>query len=184
MFGIKTLLCKLILKNKSLVCEDKIKDLMLSFHADDVGHLACTKKADLGYGWLHYGFIRQLKPKRVLCVGSRYGFIPAVLDLELIDAVEQISNEEAIEFALRLGREEGILAGISGGGGSRFMGSATWLGGGRKLELYHRADCRHLHGATAGRAAGEQYAPYCAFQRRAASTHHPGAARAGRGAGA
>ena len=38
-----------------------------------------------------------------------------MLDLSLIDAVEPITNEEAIEYARRLAREEGILAGISGG---------------------------------------------------------------------
>jgi len=38
-----------------------------------------------------------------------------VLDLSLVDAVEQVSNEEAILFARRLAVEEGILAGISCG---------------------------------------------------------------------
>ena len=38
-----------------------------------------------------------------------------MLDLSLIDAIEQVSNEEAIAFARRLAREEGILSGISCG---------------------------------------------------------------------
>jgi len=38
-----------------------------------------------------------------------------VLDLALVDAVEQVTNEEAIAYALRLAREEGILSGISCG---------------------------------------------------------------------
>ena len=37
------------------------------------------------------------------------------LDLSIIDQVEQITNEEAVEYARRLAREEGILAGISCG---------------------------------------------------------------------
>lgn len=41
--------------------------------------------------------------------------MPGVLDLSLVDAVEQVTNEEAVEFARRLAREEGILAGISCG---------------------------------------------------------------------
>lgn len=56
-----------------------IQDLMTHFLADEYGHEANAERADLGYGWLHYGWIRLLKPKRILCVGSRYGFIPAVL---------------------------------------------------------------------------------------------------------
>jgi len=38
-----------------------------------------------------------------------------VLELGLIDTVERVGNDEAIEFARRLIREEGILAGISSG---------------------------------------------------------------------
>jgi len=52
-------------------------------------------------------------PHKIQGIGA--GFVPAVLDLSLVDAIEQISNEGAIAFARRLAREEGILAGISGG---------------------------------------------------------------------
>lgn len=62
-----------------LINDVAIRDLMTHFQADEYGHEANTSQSDLGYGWLHYGYIRLLKPKRVLCVGSRYGFIPAVL---------------------------------------------------------------------------------------------------------
>ena len=41
--------------------------------------------------------------------------MPAVLDLSLVDDVEQVTNEESIEFARRLAVEEGILSGISCG---------------------------------------------------------------------
>jgi cysteine synthase A len=52
-------------------------------------------------------------PHKIQGIGP--GFVPGVLDLSLVDVIEQVSNEEAVEFARRLAREEGILAGISCG---------------------------------------------------------------------
>jgi len=57
----------------------------------------------------------EIKPGPHKIQGIGAGFVPDVLDLSLVDAVEQVSNEDAVLFARRLAREEGILSGISCG---------------------------------------------------------------------
>jgi cysteine synthase A len=57
----------------------------------------------------------EIKPGPHKIQGIGAGFVPDVLDLSLVDAIEQVSNEDAVEYARRLAREEGILSGISCG---------------------------------------------------------------------
>jgi cysteine synthase A len=58
---------------------------------------------------------QPLKPGPHKIQGIGAGFVPENLDLSLVDVVEQVTNEDAIHYAQRLTREEGILSGISCG---------------------------------------------------------------------
>ena len=59
------------------------------------------------------GLDLRTAPHKIQGIGA--GFIPDILDLSLVDRVEQVESAEAIAFARRLAREEGILTGISCG---------------------------------------------------------------------
>lgn len=52
-------------------------------------------------------------PHKIQGIGA--GFVPDTLDLSIVDEIAQVSNEDAVLYARRLAREEGILSGISCG---------------------------------------------------------------------
>ncbi len=56
-----------------------------------------------------------LKPAPHKIQGIGAGFVPDILDLSVVDEIAQVSNEDAILYAQRLAREEGLLSGISCG---------------------------------------------------------------------
>lgn len=74
----------------------------------------------------------QLTPGPHGIQGIGAGFIPGNLDLSLVDRVEPVGTDEAVEMARRLAREEGIMAGISSGAATvaaaRLAGEASFAG--------------------------------------------------------
>jgi len=81
------------------------KKKLVSIAVEPVGSPVITQK--LKGEPLHPG------PHKIQGIGA--GFIPGTLDLSMVDRVVQVTNEESIEMARRLAKEEGILAGISCG---------------------------------------------------------------------
>lgn len=66
---------------KRRVCKTLITE-----YSGDGGHNINTTQYFLGFGLIHYAIVRNLRPKRILCVGSRKGFIPAILALACKDS--------------------------------------------------------------------------------------------------
>jgi cysteine synthase A len=83
-------------------------------------------------------------PHKIQGIGA--GFIPAVLNRDVVDEVIAVDDEEAIETARRLARDEGVLAGISGG-------AAVWAA----LEVARRSEFRGARVVTILPDSGERY---------------------------
>jgi cysteine synthase A len=81
------------------------KKKLLSIAVEPIGSQVITQALK--------GLPLQPGPHKIQGIGA--GFIPGTLDLSMVDRVELVSNEESIEMARRLSREEGILSGISCG---------------------------------------------------------------------
>jgi cysteine synthase A len=83
-------------------------------------------------------------PHKIQGIGA--GFVPAVLNRDVLDEVIPVHDEDAIETARKLARTEGVLAGISGG-------AAVWA----SLELARRPESRGARIVTILPDSGERY---------------------------
>jgi cysteine synthase A len=83
-------------------------------------------------------------PHKIQGIGA--GFIPSVLNRELVDEVIAVDDEDAIETARQLARREGVLAGISGG-------AAVWAA----LQIAARPELRSARIVTILPDSGERY---------------------------
>lgn len=71
--------------SQELINKSNIKHFINIYAKEDNWHKLDKNKGGLGYGWIHYALIRIIKPKKVLCVGSKWGFIPAICALACKD---------------------------------------------------------------------------------------------------
>jgi cysteine synthase len=83
-------------------------------------------------------------PHKIQGIGA--GFVPPVLDRELVDEVMAVDDEDALETARLVARREGVLAGISGG-------AALWAA----LQVAQRPEARGARIAAIVPDSGERY---------------------------
>ena len=68
-------------QNRSIIFVRAITRKIIEYYDGSIYHRIDYPSGNLGYGFIHYAFITNIKPKRILCIGSRMGFIPAICSL-------------------------------------------------------------------------------------------------------
>lgn len=63
-----------------LINHTTVQTILTNF-GGGTGHGTNFRRGDLGLGLIHYSIVSTLRPERVLCIGSEYGFVPAILAL-------------------------------------------------------------------------------------------------------
>ena len=89
---------------------------------------------------------QELKPGKHTIQGIGAGFIPDVLNVDIIDEVVQVQDEDAMETSRRLAKEEGFMCGIS-------CGAAAWAA----IEVARRQQNRNKLVVTILPDLGERY---------------------------
>lgn len=67
--------------NRSIIFNRANTRKLIRHYNGDEGHQANNATGNLGYGFIHYALILNIKPERILCIGSRKGFIPSICAL-------------------------------------------------------------------------------------------------------
>lgn len=80
-------------KKSQSIIKTRLGRKLLNVFSGDEGHNINRYQHFLGYGLIHYSIIRNIKPKKVLCIGSRKGFIPAIFALACRD-----NNYGSVDF--------------------------------------------------------------------------------------
>jgi len=75
----------MIFRQNSILKPLAIKKFIRIFAKKDNWHNLVPDKSNLGYAFIHYSLIRNQIPKKVLCIGSKYGYIPAICALACRD---------------------------------------------------------------------------------------------------
>jgi hypothetical protein len=71
--------------NKSILYNRVVTSSIIKYYDGDEGHQTNLQTGNLGFGYIHYALIRNIKPDNILCIGSRKGYIPALCALACMD---------------------------------------------------------------------------------------------------